>query len=126
MAAGGHFVNKMARNANESEFRTSKMAGRSEMARNAIESDFRASKMSAAGHFEKKYQKIRIKSKMARNAIESEFRTSEMADGSHYVKNFNTNFKYISIWNGQKCDRKWISDIQNGHRRPFCKKISQQ
>ena len=37
----------MARNGIESEFRTSKMADRSEMARNAIESDFRTSKMAA-------------------------------------------------------------------------------
>ena len=28
-----------------------------------------------------------------------------------------------SIWNGQKCDRKWISDIQNGLRQPFCQKF---
>ena len=33
----------MARNVIQSEFRTSKMADRSEMARNAIESDFRTS-----------------------------------------------------------------------------------
>ena len=37
----------MARNAIESEFRTSKMADRSEMAINAIESDFGTSKMAA-------------------------------------------------------------------------------
>ena len=35
----------MARIAIESEFRTSKMADRSEMARNAIESEFRTSKI---------------------------------------------------------------------------------
>ena len=28
----------------------------------------------------------------------------------------------ISIWNGKKCDRKWISDIQNGRRHTFCQK----
>ena len=44
---------KMARNDIEIEFRTSKMADRSEMARNAIENDFRTSKM-GAGHFVKK------------------------------------------------------------------------
>ena len=43
----------MARFAIESEFRTSKMADRSEMARNAIESEFRTSKMGAGGHFVK-------------------------------------------------------------------------
>ena len=37
----------MAINAIESEFRTSKMADRSEMARNAIERDFRTSEMAA-------------------------------------------------------------------------------
>ena len=26
-----------------------------------------------------------------------------------------------SIWNGQKCDRKWNSDIQNGRRQPLSK-----
>ena len=57
---------------------------------------------------------------MARNVIESDIRTSKMAaDGhdGHFVKNFKSS---ISIWNGQKCDRKWISDIQNGRRRSFC------
>ena len=38
---------KMARNAIESEFRTSKMADQSEMARDAIQSDFQTSKMAA-------------------------------------------------------------------------------
>ena len=37
----------MARNATESDFRTFKMADRSEMARNAIQSDFQTSKMAA-------------------------------------------------------------------------------
>ena len=32
----------------------------------------------------------------------------------------------ISIWNGQKCDRKWISDIQYGRRQPFCQKFPQK
>ena len=63
----------MARNAIQSEFRTSKMADQSEMARNAIESEFRKSKMAD-------------RSEMARNAIESEFRTSKMAASSHFVK----------------------------------------
>ena len=27
------------------------------------------------------------------------------------------------IWNGEKCDRKWFSFIQNGRQRPFCKKF---
>ena len=40
-------------NAIEREFRTPKMADRSQMARNAIESDFRTSKMGDGGHFVK-------------------------------------------------------------------------
>ena len=59
---------------------------------------------------------------MARNDIESEFRTSKMADGSHFVKKIPKKKSCVSIWNGQKYDQKWISDIQNGRRRPFCKK----
>ena len=41
------YGSEMARNAIESEFRTSKMADQSEMARNAIQSDFQISKMAA-------------------------------------------------------------------------------
>ena len=29
----------------------------------------------------------------------------------------------VWMWNGQKCHRKWISDIQNGRRQPFCQKF---
>ena len=75
----------MARNAIESEFRTSKVADRSEMARNAIESDFRTSKKKMATNSKK--LKLLYRSEMARNAIKSDFRTTKMADGSHYVKN---------------------------------------
>ena len=32
----------------------------------------------------------------------------------------------ISIWNGQKCHRKWISDIQNGRRQPFCQNLKKK
>ena len=39
-----------------------------------------------------------------------------MADDSHFVKSC------VSIWNGQKCNRKWISDIQNGNQ--FVKRIA--
>ena len=46
----------MARNAIESEFRTSKMADQSEMAINAIKREFRTSKMAAGSHFVKKIQ----------------------------------------------------------------------
>ena len=49
MAAGGHFV-KIQSN--------KKVVYRSEMARNAIESDFRTSKMGAGGHFVKNLKKL--------------------------------------------------------------------
>ena len=68
-----------------------KAAYRSEMARNAIESEFRTSKMADGSHFVKNFSKknkVVYRSEMARNAIESEFRTSKMADGSHFVKIF--------------------------------------
>ena len=95
MAAGGHFVKKksqkkvayrseVARNAIESEFRTSKMADRSEMARNTIESAFRTSKMAAE-------KQILYRSEMAKIAIESEI--SDIQNGR-------------SILNGQKCNGK--------------------
>ena len=58
------------------------------MARNAIESEFRTSKMADGSHLSKisKKNKLAYRSEMARNSIESEFRTSKMADGSQYVK----------------------------------------
>ena len=99
----------MARIATESEFRTSKMADRSEMARNAIESDFWTSEMAAERKFciDLKWPEMRSKvnfghpkwptttilskiskkvkvayqSEIIRNVIESEFRTSKMGAG---------------------------------------------
>ena len=50
MAAGGHFVKKNQK----------KVAYQSEMARNAIESDFRTSKMSAGSHFVKQITKYKL------------------------------------------------------------------
>ena len=38
---------------------------------------------------------------------------SKMAAGGHFVKKKSC----VSIWNGQKCNRKWFSDIQNGDRK---------
>ena len=75
------YGSEMARNAIESEFRTSKMADQSEMARNAIQSDFQTSKTAA----EKK--PLCIDLKMARIAIKSEFRKSKMADRSEMARN---------------------------------------
>ena len=62
------------------------------MARNAIESEIRTSKMADAAILSKisKKNKVAYRSEMARNEIESDFRTSKMATGSHFVKNFNT------------------------------------
>jgi len=59
MVAGGHFEKKM------------NVAFGSEMARNANENEFRISKMVASGHFEKK-MKVAFWSEMARNATENE------------------------------------------------------
>ena len=98
----------------------------SEMSRIAIESEFLTSKwlidlkwpeMPSKVIFEHPkclppaiLSKIPYLSKMARNAIESEFRTSKMADGSNFVKISQKKLSRVSIWNGQKCDQKWISD----------------
>ena len=59
---------------------------RSKMARNAIESDFRTSK---TVHFVKNFnnKKFPYRSEMARNAIESEFRTSKLTDRSEITRN---------------------------------------
>ena len=58
---------------------------------------------------------------MARNAIKSDIRSSKMAAVGHFVKNFKNKKSCVLIWNGEKCDQKWFSVIQNGRRRPFCK-----
>ena len=70
-----------------------KFVYRSEMARNAIESEIRTSKMTDVSHFVKisKKYKVAHRSEMARNEIESDFRTSKMATGSHFVKNLKKN-----------------------------------
>ena len=98
-----------------------KVAYWSEIARNATESDFRSSKMAAGSHFVEKIKKIKVAywSEMARNAFKSDFRSSEIAAGSHFVK---TNQSSELIWNGEKCDQKWFSVIQNGRWQPFCEK----
>ena len=82
------------------------------MARNAIESEFRTSKMADGSHFVNKFQKNKVayRSEMARNAIESEFRTSKMGTGGHFVKNLKKKFRRI--------DRKWpeiLSKVNFGH-----------
>ena len=54
-----------------------KVAYRSEIARNAIESEIRTSKMADGSHFVKisKKNKVAYRSEMARNEIKSDFRT---------------------------------------------------
>ena len=107
----------MSRNAIESEFRTPKMADRTEMARNVIENDFRTSKMAAEkiNHIDLKWPemhskvifghpkwptvtilsklKVPYRSEMARNAIESDFRTSKMTASGHFEKKIHKNKK---------------------------------
>ena len=58
----------------------------SEMARNAIESEFRTSKMADGSHFVKFKKKVAYRSEMARNAIESNFWSSKVATGGHLKK----------------------------------------
>ena len=96
----------------ESEFRTSKMADRSEISRNAIESDFRTNKMAAektiilyqsempsiAIESEFQTSKMAVRSEMARNAIESEFRTSKMGAGGHFVKINQNKIRIYQKW----------------------------
>ena len=67
------------------------------------------------------WKKIKVAywSEMSRNAIESDFQSPKMAAGSHFVEK---NQSCVLIWNGEKCDRKWFSVIQNGRRQPFVKK----
>ena len=57
---------------------------------------------------------MRIDLKWPEMRSESDFRTSKMAAGGHFVKNFKKLLRSVWIWNGQKCHRKWILDIQNG------------
>ena len=85
------------------------------MARNVID----------GSHFVKnlKKKKVAYRSEMARNAFKSEFRTSKMGAGGHFVKMIWKK-SFVLIWNGQKCHRKLVLDIQNGRRQPFCKKIT--
>ena len=49
-----------------------------------------------------------------------------MAPGGHFVTKFPKNKSCGLIWNGEKCDLKWFTVIQNGPRWPFCDKISKK
>ena len=99
------------------------------MARNAIESEFRTSKMSDGSHFVKNFKTksfalIWNGQKCDRNIIFEHPKWPP--NGSHFVKNLKNKKSCVSIWNGQKCDRKRISDIQNGRRLPFCKNFQKK
>ena len=87
----------MARNAIESDFRTSKMAAGilyknkikqfiDKMARNVIQREFRIWPTADILLKISKQIKVAYRSEMARNAIESQFRASKMGAGSHFVK----------------------------------------
>ena len=99
------YGSEMARNAIESEFRTTKMADWSEMVRNAIQVIFGHSKWPP-----EKIKKFCIDLKWAELWSKVNFG--------------NPNGR--SIWNGQKCDRKCISDIQNGRCQPFCQRFQKK
>ena len=87
------------------------------MAKNAFESDFRSSKMAAGSHKKKSCVLIWNGEKCDK----SDLRSSKMAAGSHFVKK---NQSCVFIWNGEQCDQKWFSVIQNGRWQPFCEQKS--
>ena len=127
------------------------------MVRNAIKSYLRTSTMTstnAGGHFVKIKQKKRVpyRSKVAKNSIKNsvsiwngqncdrkwiseiqkwliDLKWPEMRSKVNFgrrqpfCQKFQKTKCCISIWNGQKCDWKWFSDILNGRRQPFCKII---
>ena len=112
----------MARNAIESDFRTSKMAADghfvkktteevsygSEMARNVIESEFRTFKMAAGEN-----KKVPYRSERTRNAIESEFRTYKMADRSEMARNaIESDFRTSKMVAGGHCVKKIRIDLK--------------
>ena len=77
--------------------------------------DYRSTNMAFGGHFENK--NIEYLSEMARTVIN--FRASKMGADSHFKKNIRS---CVLIWNDEKCNWKWLSDIQNGSLRAFCEK----
>ena len=142
MAAGGHFVKPIPQKSsvliwngqkchpkwisniqNVEQLFKNKFLYRSEIARNAILkwiSDIQNGRRGGGSQNLQKNSKVANRSEMARNAIESEFRTSKMAAGSHFVKKKQILYRSEMA---RSCDRKWISDIQNGARQPFCQKF---
>ena len=119
------------------------------MARNVIKSDFRAKWPPAAIFMSKILKNKSIYLKWRDKNGETDFRASKMAVTGHFVNKFNRKSIYLKwwdmrakvifehptwppapilwkqklcilIWNGEKCDIKLFSGIQNGRRRPFC------
>ena len=118
-----------------------------ETLRNANENEFRTSKMVAGGHFEKKW-KLRFDLKWREMQTKMNFGHSKWTPGGHFQKKkwklcfdpkwremqlkmnfghpkwppaaiFRKKINCVLIRNGEKYKQKWILDIQNGHRQPF-------
>ena len=89
------------------------------MARNAIKSDFRSSKMAAGSHFVKKNQKLRIDLKWREMWSKAIFGHPKWPPAAILWKKKRS---CVLIWNGEICDRKWFSVIQNGRWQPFCER----
>ena len=133
------YRSEIARYSIESEFWTSKLADGSQFVKNfkkkkklridlkwpEIQSkvNFGHPKWPTAAILSKISKEIKVayRSQLARNVIKNEFRSSKMSDGGHFIKNFKKKFCIH-----QKCDWKWFSDIQNGRRQPFCKKLQKK
>ena len=91
----------------------------SEMTRNVIKSDLQSSKMAAGSHFVNKKSKLRIDMKWREMRSKVIFGHPKWPLAAIlYIKKKSC----VLIWNGEKCDRKWFSVIQNCRRQPFCEK----
>ena len=92
----------------------------SEMARNAIESDFRSSKMAAGYHFVNKIKKQSCV--VIWNGEKLRFRLIfDNPNAAILWRKFKQQKTCVLIWNDEKFDQKLFSVIQNG--RPFCEEI---
>ena len=115
------------------------------MARNAIESDFRSSKMGQIGLpkwppaaiLKKKFQKKKLCIELKWREMHSKviFVHPKWPPAAILWKFKKVIFghpkwplaailwkKSVLIWNGEKCNQKWFSVIQNGRWMPFCGK----
>ena len=120
MAAGHFGLPKITFNGISRHFRPIGYLYWSEMARNAIESDFRSSKMAAGSHFVK--QNYKNKScVLIWNGEKSDRKWFSVIQNGRRQP-FCEKIKLRIDLKYEKCDRKWFSVIQNGHRQPFCEK----